>query len=388
MSLTSRFSLDTQLFASLRFDRARVVDLLVGWWHSAQVRRQRRALLVSRVQLMAVVFAVLVPLWIVPDVIAFPAAQWLPLAGMRLASSVVFLLLAYSHTRVHSGWEVSLRLGVLLTVPTVFHVLACSVLLDVPRSGFAGVLLQIYALLPFVVVAGLAVFPLTGLETLLYALPIFAAFRQAALITGEFSLPANIGTLWLLLLVTGVAMVSGMSQLQYMIALVRQASADALTGALNRHAGVETLELLFRVSASHNTPLALMFVDLDHFKQINDGWGHEAGDAVLRGMAAALRGSLRRGDVLVRWGGEEFLVILNHTDVSGARLVVNRLRHAGLGQRPDGSALTASIGVAERLADSAQDWPELVDLADQRMYAAKEAGRDRAVLPQHTAVPC
>lgn len=379
-------SIADHLFAPLRVQSTDIADLFGVWNHSSQLRRQRRVVLKSRTRLMAALFALLVPLWILPDLLLLDTDHWLPLAGLRVASALAFTGLAWSRDPGCGRLEALLRVGLLLAVPTVFHLLAAPLLAGLDPGGPRGVLLQVYELLPFVVVAGLAVFPLTVLETLLYALPIFLAYLYGVHVNGDFRFAENVGTLWLLLLVTGAAMVSSLSQLQYMIALVRRASADTLTGALNRAAGEETLELLFGMAVARGEPLALMFIDLDRFKGINDGWGHEAGDTVLRAMAAQVRTALRRGDVLVRWGGEEFLVLLANSDVQGARLVVERLRAAGFGERPDGTPLTASIGLAERLIDRASDWPELIEVADQRMYAAKLGGRDRAILPGEAIV--
>jgi diguanylate cyclase (GGDEF)-like protein len=127
--------------------------------------------------------------------------------------------------------------------------------------------------------------------------------------------------------------------------------------------------------------MAVAFFDLDKFKSINDTFGHEEGDKALKTLADKLREGLRRGDILVRWGGEEFVAILTDTNPEGAKIMLERLRVAGFGVRPDGAPLTASIGVAERTADNVSDWPQLIELADQRMYEAKRTGRDRAVLP-------
>lgn len=88
---------------------------------------------------------------------------------------------------------------------------------------------------------------------------------------------------------------------------------------------------------------------------------------------------LRQSDVLVRWGGEEFVVIMPNTGRQGALTAVERLHERGLGKRPDGTLQTASIGVAEYLHDRPVDWERLVDLADQRMYAAKQSGKNRIV---------
>nr|WP_282099962.1 GGDEF domain-containing protein [Thauera aromatica] len=159
---------------------------------------------------------------------------------------------------------------------------------------------------------------------------------------------------------------------------------DPLTGAFSRRSGAEALELMFRLAMMAGKPLTVMFLDLDRFKAINDGYGHDAGDEALRTLVEHLRRTLRRGDVLVRWGGEEFLVILPEMPADQLPSFLARLREGGLGLRPDGGALSASIGIAERLADGADDWQKLVSIADQRMYAAKQGGRDRAVLPDGT----
>ena len=102
-------------------------------------------------------------------------------------------------------------------------------------------------------------------------------------------------------------------------------------------------------------------------------------DRVLRHAANTIRSLLRQSDALVRWGGEEFLVVMPDTPVEGAMIAVERMRRAGFGKRPDGSLQTASIGIAEQTADRPADWESLVELADQRMYRAKQDGKDRVV---------
>ncbi|MCU7819932.1 MAG: GGDEF domain-containing protein, partial [gamma proteobacterium symbiont of Lucinoma myriamae] len=92
-----------------------------------------------------------------------------------------------------------------------------------------------------------------------------------------------------------------------------------------------------------------------------------------------LKDYLRQSDMVVRWGGEEFVVILPNTDVIGLEIIMLRIIDKWFGQRPEGTPLTASIGYAERLSDNVSDWPELIKLADERMYQAKEGGRARVV---------
>jgi diguanylate cyclase (GGDEF)-like protein len=180
-------------------------------------------------------------------------------------------------------------------------------------------------------------------------------------------------------MIAAVATMSGMSQLGFMIALVRQAVHDPLTRCFSRMSGEELLEIQFIIASRSNMPLAVAFVDLDNFKSINDNYGHDAGDQILVAATNAIRASLRTGDMLARWGGEEFILILPSTYCDEAVKVLERLREAGLGPRPDGKPVTASIGLAERTLDSTDDWRKLVEIADQRMYAAKQGGKDRVV---------
>src|SRR6185503_17919231 len=112
--------------------------------------------------------------------------------------------------------------------------------------------------------------------------------------------------------------VAAASQLRMLRALVEQAVRDPLTGCLRRQAGEALLEQQYRFAARGGTPLTVLFADIDRFKRVNDRHGHEAGDHVLASVASALRQALRQSDVLVRWGGEEFLVLLPHADASSA----------------------------------------------------------------------
>jgi diguanylate cyclase (GGDEF)-like protein len=167
-----------------------------------------------------------------------------------------------------------------------------------------------------------------------------------------------------------------MSQFALLAQMIDRSARDPLTGLLTRQFGLELVEAQFRIAERQGTPLTALFVDLDRLKPVNDGHGHEAGDELLRRAAAGLLATFRGQDVAVRWGGEEFVVLLPNTDSAGARNAVRRLAETGLGRRPDGAAQTASIGMAERKADTATDWAHLLEIADERMQAAKEAGRN------------
>jgi len=355
-------------------------DLIVPLDHTPIIQRRRAVLIHSRVRMVAAAFAVLTPLWIVIDafIFAWPLSGWL--AALRIVASAAFgaLALRYRITDdIHSAWR---GLALLLAVPTVFFLLSHPMLNQQEIVGVAAAVGAGYAFLPFVMVAGLSVFPLTALEGIGFALPMLVAHLTAGVYGSlVFPFPSYIGALWLLVLIMVVATLAAMSQLHFMMALVDQASHDGLTGAFGRRIGEELLRLQFAHAQRSDQPLSLIFFDLDDFKKVNDRYGHDEGDKVLRGAAEAIRGMLRQSDVLVRWGGEEFLVVMPNTPCEGALKAVERLRGEGFGRRPDGTRQTASVGIAEHTADGPREWEKLVELADHRMYLAKQAGKDRVV---------
>ncbi|SFF14223.1 GGDEF domain-containing protein [Blastococcus tunisiensis] len=159
---------------------------------------------------------------------------------------------------------------------------------------------------------------------------------------------------------------------------------DPLTGLFNRRYLVEHSPRMWRQARRDGSRLAAMVLDLDHFKRLNDAYGHAAGDAVLREVAAALAAAVRPSDVLARTGGEELLVLGQVADPDEALHLAERLRAAVAGSvTPDGHAITASVGVALARPVDGQDptdelW-RLVDRADAAMYEAKQQGRDRVV---------
>lgn len=159
---------------------------------------------------------------------------------------------------------------------------------------------------------------------------------------------------------------------------------DPLTGLFNRRYLDETLRQEMARAARHAEPLAIAILDLDHFKRLNDRWGHDAGDAVLRAFGGHLGRTVRASDVVCRYGGEEFVIICPGCTGPGLVAVLERIRLdwvAAPVERPAGPSLasTFSAGVAEHRPGS-PDGAALLQAADQALYEAKRAGRDRVVL--------
>jgi len=357
-----------------------LVWLLSPTQHMTLLANRRAAMIISRVRLWATLFAILTPLWIVVDLLVFKWPMWGILAGSRLLASLAFALLALAIKRDGHMRHAYLALVLLFAIPTAFFIFTYPMVAPFRLQGLASSVALGYTFLPFLVLAGLGIFPLTMLEGVAFSLPALVGTWMATVWLCDCADQYNLlGMYWLLILIAGVATISGMSQLGFTIALVRQAVRDVLTNAFTRASGAELLDIQYILAVRNGAPLTVAFVDLDNFKQINDQHGHEAGDQALRQASEQIRAHARMGDMLVRWGGEEFLLVFPNTDIASARLALDRLRQAGLGLRPNGEPLTASIGLAERLMDGQEDWQGLIALADRRMYEAKRTGKDRVV---------
>lgn len=165
------------------------------------------------------------------------------------------------------------------------------------------------------------------------------------------------------------------------------ASRDPLTGCLNRRAFFEMLEGLFINSRKQAKNLCCIMCDIDHFKRFNDRYGHAVGDEVIRALVRTLQAGLRQHDLLCRYGGEEFCIILPETTVAQAAEIAARLRsevelHAGSSVRTtEGLQITSSFGLAGLAADM-RDPAELIDRADSALYQSKEGGRNRVTVWQ------
>jgi diguanylate cyclase (GGDEF)-like protein len=169
--------------------------------------------------------------------------------------------------------------------------------------------------------------------------------------------------------------------------MYERAVRDPLTGLYNRAYFLEQVEPLAELSASRGLGLGVLMLDVDHFKRVNDGFGHDAGDAVLREVAAVLRESTRGEDLVARYGGEEFVAALPVAAPDQATERAERIRSHLDGRRVSGPGIpagglhvTASVGLAFARPGRVRSPLALITAADQCLYQAKGAGRNRVVL--------
>lgn len=363
-----------------------LLDLVFAGRHHAFLTRQRLLAMDARIRLIAAAFGFSNLLWIALDAATLPAPIWQGLAVCRVLSAAVFFGLALSPQRDPKRWVVLARLGITLLVPVATYGVALGQMSGHALDGFAAVNATLYRVLPMLALAGLCVFPLVAMESGAFALVLSGAVLTIQWLLGGFDGLALAASACVMVLMAGVYLLAAAIQLHYMAVVLRQASHDLLTGALTRRSGSDVLDQYFRLASGRDASLVVLFMDADYFKSVNDQFGHAAGDVVLKNLVTHVTACLRQGDFVMRWGGEEFVAILPNMSMDEVVIVLDRIMRNGVGQRPDGKRVTVSIGVAERKTDAVQDWTRLVDLADERMYAAKRAGRNCCVNHQGVMV--
>ncbi len=357
-----------------------IMDLATNRNRTGDFLGARADFIQDRVRALGLVFAAIVPLWIVLDFFIIPdRVVFVRLAVLRILCASLYLALAFMGTRPHNLQRAVFKLTTLMLLPCIFYIASRFALNgDAPTSA-----LMVYSFFPFVIVAQLAVFPLTLIEAIVLAVPAFATLISVEFQFGYLLSMAFVGDLLLLFLLTGLSMWASMSELHMLLRLYRQATRDPLSGLFNRRALMERIEEEVVRAKRHKRTLSILFLDLDRFKRINDKFGHLTGDEVLKAFARLMEEQLRKTDVVGRYGGEEFLVVLPETDMVSAEEVAERIRTACATRPvsdPENAVVhfTTSVGVAQLREGETTD--ALLTRADDSLYRAKESGRDCVVL--------
>lgn len=350
-------------------------DTLTHRSHSRDFAFARSDYLRSRVMVVCAVFLALLPFWTLLDWAMLPQASlpytiWgrVVMAGLLV---LVFLLARYSKARLQ--WA-RLSAGLVLATPAAFYAL---VLYTLPpgETSLIG-----YSFIPYMLVTMLAIFPFTLLESAVLGLVLIGLEAYALHVSGVLMSATGLQAVWLLAALLVIAITANYFQLGLMLRLYREATHDPLTGLRNRGALMRAVEQLMLQEPA--PPLALLMMDLDHFKRLNDGHGHAFGDDVLRDFAGLLRRRLGRGDLAARYGGEEFVAVLTGLDKEAAMAVAEDIR-----RQTEESELvdyegqpvryTVSIGVAT--VQPGEAFHNAVVRADNRLYEAKKTSRNCVV---------
>ncbi|MGR2737444.1 diguanylate cyclase [Billgrantia sp. Q4P2] len=363
-------------------------DTVSSRHHSRDFAFAHARYLRSRVLALGLLFALLSPLWIVVDALVLPSELlWYSLAGRvgLLLGLVVVLLLAYfSCERIR---RIRFSAGMLLALPAGFYLFVLVMLPAEQVQNLVG-----YGFIPFLLVAALSVFPFTLLESLGAGLAMLGLLVYSQVVDGSWLTGRGVESFWLLSSLLIVSMAANHFQLSLLLRLYRQATHDALTGLFNRGAlelHLEKVQAWQRDTEGQDSlgsvPCSLLMVDLDHFKRINDSYGHSVGDSVLCQFAELLVRQTRRHDCIARYGGEEFVIILVGSGQARAMEVAERIRYAVektefTGHDDQLIPLTASIGVTRLQQDELPQ--EALKRADEALYRAKREGRNQVVAAQ------
>jgi diguanylate cyclase (GGDEF)-like protein len=235
-------------------------------------------------------------------------------------------------------------------------------------AGATGPMYSTHSFLMLGLVIMIAIMPVTLVESVALSLPIVGLLfvgAQVPLATG--AIPLEI----LLAVFLPLAVFSALVQLYRTIMAAQEIAIDPLTGCYTRTFGMEMIKVSFEGALRKKAPYTVAFIDLDNFKQINDRYGHDYGDRILGEVGENLITRFRRSDLVVRWGGEEFLVLLPELDRARAAEVLDRVMAPGLAALENGQVQKASVGLSERIEDAIALPQNLIELADRRMYEAK-----------------
>lgn len=364
---------------------ARIVDLLrEDHLATRTFQAQQTAVIRQRIRMLAPVVAMLVLLWIGLDVLALDPHELRVVVPARVGMAVGLLLLAR-----HAA---SVPAAVIVRAFLALQVVGFGLIQVAVGPDDAGALRIGYGVFPMVLAAQLAVFPMVWYATLRTGLWSLTLAAIPHLLAPSLNQVALLDSLWQVGLIVMVVTWASHTQLRMLIALLtarRDATHDPLTGLENRRSTGHRLQVELARATRQGEPLAVLMLDLDHFKHVNDAWGHTVGDQVLTAVAQTLQTGVRAADVVGRYGGEEFLAILPSTPPHEAIDVAERLRQAVSDLRvPAGHghiAITVSIGIA--VFTDAENLATLIARADTALYRAKAEGRDRCVFLEAAEVP-
>ncbi len=324
-------------------------------------------------------------LWTAAVLLLFAGLQWQDgnwlFAGLEVACS---LLLAFSALRVRRMSRITWLIYAYL-LPTSAFLLYIIVMPDASKTAFVW----LYSIPP------LAYLLLGKMRGLLISVP-FLMLGFAAYLS-QFGWPSNAhqmidlgnAVLCALAILVFVHLYESRRQEAY-AALALQARVDSLTGLANRAHFQQTLQHGLAAAERSGLPQVLVIMDIDHFKRINDQYGHQAGDQALQQVSKCLRERVRLSDSVGRIGGEEFAILLHNTELHAAEPMIQALREQIANTRlqlgEDTLTLSATFGLAQWPADG-RSMNELFRKADMRLYRGKQGGRNRLVCDDHSSLP-
>lgn len=347
-----------------------------------QIRSQN---IISRVRLIAIIFTFfplirfLIEVFILPSFFHFHISFRLEIGLLVVAGGFATLgLILYWKPK-----SINYRLAIiiLLLIPSGYFLFSRFILSYGHLNAASTTVSDIDLFLPFVIVSLMSVFPLVFLEFIAFSTILITTLSIPSILNFS-SIPSSINNFaipWYMFLVGVIGLIASISQLHASKTIFLQASTDHLTKLYNRRYGENILTLFYTQAKRHQHPLSVAFFDLDNFKSINDKWGHEVGDEILQNIATFLKLNIRSEDVVIRWGGEEFVVLMPYATIQQATNRLDKILKTTLVPNSVGVSVTMSGGICEIWNDNIKDEKSLIQLADSRMYNAKASGKNQII---------
>lgn len=333
--------------------------------------REQASVIRRRATWLARFAAIATLLWIPFDVVRGDGVELAVVVALRVVLAAALVSLVVAIPRLPTRLVIPLLLGIQAAV------FAAMQIVQPPADGFVR---SAYDLMPVLIAGQLAFFPVPWLHNLAHGLPA-VALAAVPTVLGYPQEASFLNACLLLACQLGAGAWIGHLQLELFVTMLgtqQDATHDALTGLANRRSADARLVIEHARAQRDPRPLSVALVDLDHFKRVNDEWGHAAGDRVLAATAQALAATARTSDLPARFGGEEFLVVLPATDENEALVVAERMRAAVEAMRVELGAttiaVTASVGVST--LQRGESIERLIERADQALYRAKADGRN------------
>lgn len=351
-------------------------DTVSSQSHSKDFVYARSEYLRTRLTTICFIFVILTPLWAIFDWFLLPKEALYVIFPARAVMLSGLLLILWASNKPEPSAKKNLFLsGMTLALPALFYaVVLVSLSVIIPHSLIG------YSFIPFLLIGMLSIFPFTLIESLTLGMGLLLLQFFSGFISGSPFDAQSLQNLWLLFALLSVVMTSNHFHLSLLLRLYRQATHDPLTGLLNRVALSRHTEQIERQQPRPST--AVVLLDLDHFKQINDTHGHSVGDQVLRVFAGMLKNEAQENEMICRYGGEEFLVVIVNitreavlAEAERIRLLTQSIELHTLEDIP--FSITVSQGIS--MLRSEETIKEAIRRADERLYIAKRKGRNCVV---------
>ena len=337
--------------------------------------QQQTNLLRDRTIFILVSFSCLNIIWMFVDAFFLSAAFFKSMFILRIG--LLILLFASLLILAYKPYKFWMTLSIYI-LPMIFFFFSYQHTSSLNIEGMNAGFKMTYQNIPLVIIGLIALMP-TDIGQSILSFFIILFISLIAYNMADDDLNNKIIALWAIATSGLIAILASLTQYHFFATLTTTGFRDPLTGALRRKAGEMLLTNQLALAKRTNADYSVAMVDIDHFKKVNDDFGHLYGDHVLQNITRIIQKRKRETDIFLRWGGEEFILGLQNTGDKSLKIALDRIFGEGFGRLPDGKPLTISGGIASMRDDKAKTLQNLIELADNRMYQAKQAGRNQII---------